>query len=238
MAALTGRRPALVLRIGLLLLLAAFIVYATFFAHWRPHSVADVRDDLLPFGDAAPLVAVLLQAVGVVILIPGFLLVLATGFLFGLDGIWISLLGQTLGSVFAHLVARHVGRDPLEALLGQRLLAIERALEHHAFRTLVLLRLATILPGPFLAYAPGLVRVPLRVVALATALGVVPFVVVLSIAGATLARVRDPAEFAQPRFFVPLALLGLALVTPIVTFLLVRHRRRKTAAKRATPWRF
>jgi uncharacterized membrane protein YdjX (TVP38/TMEM64 family) len=223
---LLGRRPALILRTAFLVLFVAFLVYATFFARWRPHGLAEVKADLMAFGPSAPAAAVLLQAFGLVLLIPGFLLVLATGLLFGLDGIWISILGQTTGATLAYLVSRHVGRDPLEAVLGQRLLALERALEHRAFRTLVLLRLASVLPGPFLVYAPGLVRVPLRKVALASLLGDLPFIVVVTIIGHTLAHVRDPSELVEPRFLVPLGLLALALATPIVTFLLVRRRRR------------
>jgi len=222
---LLGRRPALILRTGVLLLFVAFLVYATFFARWRPHDLEDVKRDLMAFGPAAPLAAIALEAFGLVLLIPGFLLVLGAGLLFGLDGIWISLLGQTCGAVLAYQVSRHVGRDPLEALLGQRLLALERLLERRAFRTLVMLRLAAVLPGPFLVYAPGLVRVPLRWVALAVLLGDLPFVVVVTIIGHTLAHVHDPSELLHARFLVPLALLALALATPILTFLILRGRR-------------
>lgn len=235
MVALGGRRPALLLRSVFLLLFLLFLVYATFFARWRPHGLDAVKDDLASFGPGAPVAAVVLQAIGVLLFIPGFLLILATAILFGLDSIWISLAGQTLGAVLAYLVARHVGRDLLHAVLGQRLLALERALERHAFRTLVLLRLMSLLPGPFIVYAPGLVRVPLRQVVGAAVLGQIPFVVVLAFLGHSLASVREPADLLTPSILFPMSLLGALIVFPLLGLTLLRRQRRRARAAADLP---
>lgn len=235
-APLLGRRPALVLRMAVLALFLAFLVYATFFAQWRPHGIAEVKADILSFGHWAPLVTILLQGIGAVILVPGIVLVLATAIVFGLNGIWISLAGQTLGAILAYLIGRHVGRDPLLALLGQRLLAMEKALEHHGFRTLVYLRLAAVLPGPFLIYAPGLVRVPLRQVIAACIIGDIPFVIVLSIVGRQLSGIQKASELADPQYAVPIAFLVLLFASPVIIFTIYRARKaRKRRAEAAAP---
>lgn len=218
------RRPALLLRTAFLLIFLLFLVYATFFAKWRPHDLAGIQHSLDAVGPSAPFAAVALQALGVVLLIPGFLLVLATAFLFGLDAIWISLAGQTLGALGAHLIARHVGRDPLHAVLGQHLIALERTLRHARFRTLLLLRLASFVPGPLLVYAPGLVGVPLRDNLAAAAVGQVPFVVALVLLGDSLARVRSPEEVVQPDFLLLLLAVLALIVLPVAAVTLYRRR--------------
>jgi uncharacterized membrane protein YdjX (TVP38/TMEM64 family) len=234
-AALLGRRPALILRTAFLLLFLAFLIYATFFAKWRPHGLEEMKADILAFGAAGPFVAVAIQAAGIVLLIPSAILVLATAIVFGLDAIWISILGQLLGTFVAFLIAHHVGRDPLHALLGQRLIALERVLEKHGFRTLVLLRLASVLPGPFLVYAPGLVGMKLRKVLLAALLGDLPFIIVLSLVGHQLADLSHPGELLQPGIFFPIAFLVLVLTLPILVLLFYRRRRGRAPVPAAQP---
>lgn len=229
------RRPTLIVRSVLLVVFVVFLVYATFFAQWRPHSLADVKDDLNSFGPGtAPVLTILLQSIGVVLLIPGMILMIATALIFGLDSIWINLAGQTLGAVFAYLIARYVGHEPLSAILGQRLLAVERALEDHAFRTLVMLRLLSLLPGPFIVYAPGLVRVNLRQVTGAAILGQIPLVVALGLVGDRLNRIREASDLLKPEFFASFAFLFAVFAVPLVV-LLVIHRRRQVrrGAKKA-----
>lgn len=226
------RRPTLLLRIAFLLLFVVFLVYASFFAQWRPHSLQDVQEDLRAFGVWAPVGAVALQAVGTVLLIPGFLLIIATAVFFGLDSIWISLAGQTFGTILCYLIARHVGRDPLHAILGQRLIALEQALAAKGFRYLLVLRLLSLLPTPFIVYAPGLVKIKLRHVVVAAIIGQIPFVIVFGLFGDSLANVSRPRDLVDPVFLFPLALLFSLISFPLLVVTgLRRYRLRRTPDK-------
>lgn len=236
MASFRVRRPTLLLRIAFLLLFAVFLIYATFFAQWRPHGIADIKEDIAAFGVWAPVAAVLLQAVGTVLLIPGFALIVGTALFFGLDSIWISLLGQTLGTVLAYLIARHVGREPLHALLGQRLIPIEKKLEEKGFRYLLLLRLLSLLPTPFIVYAPGLVRLRLRHVIVAAVIGQIPFVLVFGFFGQSLAQVTGPRDLLDPVFLFPLSLLFALVSFPILALTaLQRYRHRRAVPPELAP---
>lgn len=216
-------------RVAFLLLFALFLIYATFFAQWRPHSLDDVQADIDAAGVWGPVGVILAQAMATVLLIPGFLLILATALFFGLDSIWISLIGQTLGTILAYLIARHVGREPLHALLGQRMVALEKALEERGFRYLLILRLLSLLPTPFVVYAPGLVKIKLRYVTLAALIGQLPFVFVFGFFGHSLAQVGRPSDLVDPVFLFPLSLLFALVTFPILLMTgLQRYRRRRS----------
>lgn len=221
------RRPAVILRLLFLGAFALFLVYATFFARWRPHDLGDIKSDIEAFGVWAPVGAIAIQAVGTVLLIPGFLLILGTALFFGLDSIWISLVGQTLGTLLSYLIARHVGREPLHAVLGHRMIALERALEERGFRYLLVLRLLSLLPTPFIVYAPGLVKIKLRFVLLAAVIGQIPFVIVFGLLGQSLANVARPRDLVDPVFLFPLALMFALISFPLLAITVVQQYRRR-----------
>lgn len=220
-------RPAIILRSVFIVLFVGLVIYSVFFTDLRPDSIADVKQELAGFGVWAPLVMIILHTISVVMLIPGFLMVLATAIIFGLDSIWISMVGQLFGSLAAYFLARWVGRDVLHAVLGQRVVAMERILEEHGFYYLLYLRLMGFLPLPLLAYGPGLVRVPFWHVFFATLLGQAPFIVVVGIFGESLTRIREPLDLLTPVFLIPLLFLLALLVFPIAISLLVRRIRRR-----------
>lgn len=218
-------RPRALARLAFILIFFAVVLYATFFAEWRPRNLADVKADLDLFGVWAPLAAALVQAVGVVFLVPGFLLVVATALLFGRESIWISMLGQNLGALICFYIARFLGRDFLESLLGQRLVVIERVIEEHGFRYLLYLRLLSLVPLPLLNYGPGLVQVQVRHVLLASLIGTAPFIVVWGLFGHSLAGIQDPEQVLEPQFLVPAALLLLLVGAPASTAIVLRRVR-------------
>lgn len=228
-------RPAIILRGVFIVLFVALVIYSVFFTDLRPDSIADVKQELAGFGVWAPLVMIILHTISVVMLIPGFLMVLATAIIFGLDSIWISMVGQLFGSLAAYFLARFFGRDVLHAMLGQRIVAMERILEEHGFYYLLYLRLMGFLPLPLLAYGPGLVRVPFWHVFFATLLGQAPFIVVVGLFGESLTRIREPLDLLTPVFLVPLLFLLALLLFPIGISILVRQIRRRRLVGQVEP---
>jgi uncharacterized membrane protein YdjX (TVP38/TMEM64 family) len=113
-------------------------------------------------GPLAPVLFVLGYVVATVGLVPGSLLTLAAGAIFGLlHGTVYALTGATLGAAAAFLVSRHLARPGVERWLGGdgRFERIDRAVEREGRRVVLLLRLSPAFPFILLNYALGLTRV-------------------------------------------------------------------------------
>lgn len=81
-------------------------------------------------GWGGPLLFIGLYAVAALLFLPGSLLTLAGGALFGpVWGTLYNLAGATLGAALAFRVARHTGRDWIQSRLGGRLARLVRGVE-------------------------------------------------------------------------------------------------------------
>lgn len=113
-------------------------------------------------GALGPAVFVAGYVVATVAFVPGSLLTLAAGALFGLlRGTAYVLLGATLGAAAAFLVSRYLARPWVERRLAgdARFRRIDRAVGREGGRIVFLLRLSPALPFNLLNYALGLTRV-------------------------------------------------------------------------------
>lgn len=127
-------------------------------------------------GPWAPVAFILGYITFTVALVPGSLLTLAGGALFGLFyGTVYVTIGAVIGSTLAFLISRHLARDRFEKSLAnnKRFAAIDRAIGDQGGKIVFLLRLSPVFPFTYLNYALGLTRVRLRDYVLA-ACGMVP----------------------------------------------------------------
>lgn len=109
-----------------------------------------------------PVVFILGYAVAAVAFIPGSLLTLAAGAIFGLaKGTVYTLIGATLGACAAFLVARYGARGAIERRIAgnPRFAAIDKAVGGEGFKIVALLRLSPVFPFNLLNYALGLTKV-------------------------------------------------------------------------------
>ena len=109
-----------------------------------------------------PLVFILGYAAAVVCFVPGSVLTLAAGAIFGLRaGVVIVFAAAVLGSSAAFLVSRYLARGAIERRLAgnARFAAIDRAVGAQGRRIVFLLRLSPVFPFTLLNYALGLTRV-------------------------------------------------------------------------------
>ena len=185
-------------------------------------------------GPLGGLVFVVVYALAVLAFVPGSLLTLAGGALFGVvAGTAYVFAAATLGACLAFLLARTVARGAVErrTAANPRFAALDRAIAEDGRRIVFLLRLSPVFPFNLLNYALGLTRISFADYALAC-LGMLPgtllYVYVGSLAGdlAALAGGASPARggWLERGFF----LAGLA-VTAVVTVLITRTARRALA---------
>jgi len=129
----------------------------------------------------APLVFVPLYAGAVAMAMPGTVMTLAGGAVFGLWwGTAFNWLGAVLGANLAYALARFLGREGIEQLVGERastgsgMERLDRAVKAHGFRGMLTLRLIPLVPFNALNFGGGLVGMSWPAYASATAVGIIP----------------------------------------------------------------
>lgn len=181
-------------------------------------------------GPWGPLAFVLGYAVAAVAFVPGSLLTLVGGAVFGL--LWGTVYvfaGATLGAAGAFLVARHLARPAVERRVqgDRRFERIDRAVAGEGAKIVLLLRLSPVLPFNALNYALGLTRVSFRDYLLAS-VGMLPgtllYVYYGKVAGDVAALLGGAGVERGTGYYAVLA-LGL-LATVAVTIVVTRVARR------------
>jgi uncharacterized membrane protein YdjX (TVP38/TMEM64 family) len=193
--------------------------------------VTDFIIRLSGLGAWAPLAFVIGYILATVALVPGSILTLAAGALFGLwKGAVLAFIAATLGAAAAFLVARHLARDFVHRRLGgdQRVAAIDRAIGDHGRKIVFLLRLSPIFPFNLLNYLLGLTTVRFTDYLIAS-LGMLPgtflYVYYGKIVG-DVARLAGPNPVRGTQAYY--ALLGVGLAATITVVAVVTRAARRT----------
>lgn len=174
-----------------------------------------IQSALTRFGVFGPIVFIAIYAIATVAFVPGSILTLAGGAIFGpvFGAIW-NLIGATLGATGAFLIARYLAGDWVARRAGGRLAAIIGGVEEEGWRFVAFVRLAPIFPFNLVNYAFGLTRVSLAEYVIASAVCMAPGAIAytwLGYAGRTAAAGEAGAIKAG---ILALALLGAAAFLP------------------------
>lgn len=151
--------------LGLLLLAAVGMALVM-----RPNfDAAALQASVEGAGMAGPVVFIAIYALATVLFLPGSIITLAGGALFGpLWGTLWNLTGATLGAALAFLVARYLGADWVTRRTGARLQRLNDGVASEGWRFVAMVRLVPLLPFNLLNYALGLTRIPFVPYVLAT----------------------------------------------------------------------
>lgn len=161
------------IRFGLLLVLAIGITLAVVYRDQIDSSALEqwVQDA----GAAGPVVFMLVYALATVFFLPGSVLTLAGGALFGpLWGTLYNLTGATLGAIMAFLVARYLASDWVANKTGGRVKQLITGVETEGWRFVAFVRLVPLFPFNLLNYALGLTRIGLWPYVIATYMFMLP----------------------------------------------------------------
>jgi len=126
-------------------------------------------------GMAGPLLFMAIYALATVLFLPGSIITLAGGALFGpLWGTVWNLTGATLGAALAFLIARYLGADWVARRAGPRLQKLNDGVASEGWRFIAMVRLVPLLPFNLLNYALGLTRVSFLTYVLASWIFMLP----------------------------------------------------------------
>ena len=109
------------------------------------------------FGQAGPLVFIGLYAIATVLFLPGSIITLVGGALFGpLWGVLYNLTGATIGATAAFMISRYLAADWVEQKSGPRVRHLKTGVEAEGWRFVAFVRLVPLFPFNLLNYALGL----------------------------------------------------------------------------------
>ena len=214
--------------IGLLLLAIALVVVRAF--HFETH-LRTALEWIRGLGGWGPVLFIVLYVVATVFLIPGSVLTLGAGAVYGrLWGCVYCSVGATLGATAAFLVSRYLARDWVARRIAgnQTFTAIDKAVAQEGWKIVGLTRLSPIFPFVLLNYAFGVTRVSLRDYFLASWIGMMPGAVMYVYLGS----LAGEAAEARQRTRVEWALYGVGLVATIVVTIFITRIARNALAKK------
>lgn len=160
----------------------------------------------------APIGFVALYAVATVAMVPGSLLDLAGGALFGpYFGSLLDLTGGSLGAALAFLVGRYLARDWVEARGGPRTQNIMHNVQADGWQFVAFVRLVPIFPYNVMNYLLGLTRIPFHHYIAATVVFMAPSTLVYTYIGHA-GREAVAGDTDNVRY----ALLGIGLLAAML----------------------
>jgi uncharacterized membrane protein YdjX (TVP38/TMEM64 family) len=151
-------------------------------------------------GYLAPIAFIGIYNLATVLLIPGSLLTLGGGVIFG--AVWGSIyviIAATLGATFAFLIGRYLSRDWVRQQLEKypKFKAIEAAVSKEGLKVVFLTRLSPIFPFNLLNYAFGVTSVSLRDYVLGS-IGMIPGTILYVYIGSLVGDLALVGTSAQP----------------------------------------
>jgi uncharacterized membrane protein YdjX (TVP38/TMEM64 family) len=174
-----------------------------------------LEQELGRFGAWAPIMFVLLYALATVLFVPGSVLTLAGGALFGpIWGTLLNLIGATLGATIAFLIARYVASDLVAARSGEQLGRMMRGVEEEGWRFVAFVRLVPLFPFNLMNYAFGLTRIRLREYVLASFVCMAPGALAYTYLGYAGREAASGQTGAIRKAVVALALLAAVAFLP------------------------
>ncbi|MEA2093796.1 MAG: VTT domain-containing protein [Pseudomonadota bacterium] len=166
-------------------------------------------------GPVAPLLFMLIYALAAVLFLPGSVLTLAGGALFGpVLGTLYNLTGATLGATLAFLVARYLASDWVAEKTGGRVKQLINGVEGEGWRFVAFVRLVPLFPFNLLNYALGLTRLRLVPYVIATYIFMLPGAIAFTYLGYAGREAVAGGEGMIQKGLLALALLAVVAFLP------------------------
>jgi uncharacterized membrane protein YdjX (TVP38/TMEM64 family) len=150
--------------------------------------ILPLQDEIRNLGAAAPLAVIVGYIVFTACLIPGSVLTLIAGGVFGLwKGLAVVIVGANCGALCSFLLSRSLLRDKVIewANANPKFAALDRAVGREGFKMVLLARLSPVFPFTMLNYLLGVTTVKTGAYVLANLIGMLPGTFLYVYLGAT-----------------------------------------------------
>lgn len=189
-------------------------------------------------GAVGPIIFVVIYMLASVLLLPGSLLTLGAGAIFGLfQGFVAVSTGATLGATCAFLVGRYLARDWVSGRIAasSTFRAVDEAVAREGWKIVLLTRLSPVFPFNILNYAFGLTRVGLRDYVLASWVGMIPGTVLYVYIGSLAGDLASLGAGDRERTTGEWLLYALGFAATVAVTLFITRLARKALASKITP---
>src|SRR6202011_458976 len=161
------------------MIFAAAVVLLVALSRFFPmmESITALQQRVIRWGNWGAACYPFLFALCNLLLLPGGILCVGSGFFFGLWwGFIIVLIGNVIAAAIAFAVGRFAGQEWLRAKIAQRpkLAALLPAVEHEGCKLVVLSQLHPLFPTSLVTYLFGLTRIPFRTYLVWVTIGRIP----------------------------------------------------------------
>ena len=166
-------------------------------------------------GVAAPFFFMLIYIISTVLFLPGSVLTLLGGALFGpVFGTFYSLTAATIGAMLSFLIARYLASDWIEKKSSGRIKQLINGVESEGWRFVAFTRLVPLFPFNILNYALGLTKISFPQYAIATYLFMLPGAIAYTYLGYIGKEAATGGEDLIQKAMLALALLAVVGFIP------------------------
>ena len=202
-----------IIRITMFIFLIAGITIAV--THRKQFNVAILESWLVGAGVMAPLLFIGIYVLSTVLCLPGSVLTIAGGILFGpIWGTFYNLTGATIGATMAFLIARYLASDLVSRRTGGRLKQLVEGVEAEGWRFVAFVRLVPLFPFNLLNYALGLTRIRLFHYVVTSYICMLPGAIAYTYLGYAGRNVVSGGEGMIQKALLGIGLLALAAFLP------------------------
>ena len=201
----------------MILALLAIYFFTPFRQIFSQSNIENIKQWILQKGPLAPLFFVVLYSLSTILFIPGSILTILGGLIFGVTrGTLFVLVGANLGALACFFIARRLGRKTIQKWIQSKTEKLEQKIKSHGFYVVFWLRIIPTFPFSVLNYALGLTSVTFKDYAWASFLGMIPgtFVYVSLGNAASHVSLSDPKVWIQPEVWGPFLLVILLSFIP------------------------
>ncbi|MFK8015823.1 MAG: TVP38/TMEM64 family protein [Gammaproteobacteria bacterium] len=175
------------------------------------------------------------------LMLPGSVLMMTGGFLFGaIHGAVLALTGITAGATVACLAGRSVARPAIAQWTrdNAQFRALDSALAQRGFLVVMLTRLSLLIPFNVLNYAYGVTSVRLRTFIVATGLGMIPAVILFGYLGSLAGDVdalldSDASSGPTGKVIIAVGVIALIAATYVIHRTATRELKKHMAAQKS-----
>jgi len=228
-----AKRTKIIKIVLAVLILAALIAAATFF------DLQQIFRDTLAWisglGVIAPVIFIVIYILACVLLLPGSILTLGAGIVFGVvKGSIVVSVGSTLGATCAFLVGRYFARGWVSEKIGrnEKFNAIDEAVAREGWKIVLLTRLSPVFPFNLLNYGFGLTKIGLKHYILASWTGMIPGTIMYVYIGSLAGDLASLGTGNRTRTTGEWILYGVGLLATLaVTVFVTRLAKRSLAGR-------